>query len=331
MREVPLGRRGLPLATESFLACVATVLELPLAEVPVPAAGEDPAAGGTVTRWLGRLGLSLARVADPASFSWPGPWIARIAAAPPAPSAPDCSPAAAHVSSPAAAHVSSPAAAHVSSPAATPSRLDESRFVVMFGVPAGIVWDPARPPSGPGQPPAPAVEPREGFLIAPADVALALPPQPRAPSQTGTVVAIAIAAAAGEPVQALSEARALAGRGLEGDRHVLGTGTFPSRVPGSALTLIAAEVCESFDPPLEPNEHRRNLVTRGIDLNRLVGRTFTIGEVRCRGMRLCEPWTVVQRYAGRAVLRALVHRGGLRADILSDGWLRVGDPIRAEG
>src|SRR5579875_1289111 len=88
MREVPLGRRGLPLATESFLACVATVLELPLAEVPVPAAGEDPAAGGTVTRWLGRLGLSLARVADPASFSWPGPWIARIAAASPAPSAP---------------------------------------------------------------------------------------------------------------------------------------------------------------------------------------------------------------------------------------------------
>src|SRR5579875_3824993 len=238
MREVPLGRRGLPLATESFLACVATVLELPLAEVPVPAAGEDPAAGGTVTRWLGRLGLSLARVADPASFSWPGPWIARIAAASPAPSAPGSTAGSVAVSPaapacpPPAPHASSPAAAHGSPPAATPSRLDESRFVVMFGVPSGIVWDPARPPSGPGQPPAPAVEPREGFLIAPADVALALPPQPQAPSQTGTVVAIAIAAAAGEPVQALSEARALAGRGLEGDRHVLGTGTFPSRVPG---------------------------------------------------------------------------------------------------
>jgi MOSC domain-containing protein YiiM len=92
--------------------------------------------------------------------------------------------------------------------------------------------------------------------------------------------------------------------------------------------MIAAEVCESFDPPLTASEHRRNLVTRGIDLNGLVGREFTIGEVRCRGMRLCEPCTVVQRYAGRPVLRALVHRGGLRADILEDGEIRLGDPVR---
>ena len=110
-----------------------------------------------------------------------------------------------------------------------------------------------------------------------------------------------------------------------------GTGTFPSGMPGSALTLIEAEVCESFDPPLEPSQHRRNVVTRGIDLNGLVGREFTIGEVRCRGMRLCEPCTVVQRHAGRPVLRALVHRGGLRADILADGEIRVGDSIRVAG
>jgi MOSC domain-containing protein YiiM len=100
-------------------------------------------------------------------------------------------------------------------------------------------------------------------------------------------------------------------------------------MPGSALTMIEAEVCESFDPPLEAGEHRRNVVTRGIDLNGLVGHEFMIGEVRCRGMRLCEPCTVVQRYAGRPVLRALVHRGGLRADILADGEIRVGDPVRA--
>jgi MOSC domain-containing protein YiiM len=99
-------------------------------------------------------------------------------------------------------------------------------------------------------------------------------------------------------------------------------------MPGSALTLIEAEVCESFDPPLEPSEHRRNVVTRGIDLNALVGHEFTIGETRCRGMRLCEPCTVVQRYAGRPVLRPLVHRGGLRADILRDGRISVGDPVR---
>jgi MOSC domain-containing protein YiiM len=122
--------------------------------------------------------------------------------------------------------------------------------------------------------------------------------------------------------------QALAGRGLEGDRHVTGRGTFPSGPPGSALTLIEAEVCESFEPPLAPDEHRRNLVTRGIDLNGLVGREFTIGRVRCRGMRLCEPCTVVQRYASRPVLRALVHRGGLRADILEDGTIAVGDEVR---
>jgi MOSC domain-containing protein YiiM len=121
----------------------------------------------------------------------------------------------------------------------------------------------------------------------------------------------------------------LAHRGLDGDRHVTGRGTFPSGRAGSALTLIDAEVCAGFDPPLEPDQHRRNLVTRGIALNALVGHEFTIGEVHCRGMRLCEPCTVVQRYAGRPVLRALVHRGGLRADILQDGEIGVGDPIRA--
>jgi MOSC domain-containing protein YiiM len=70
------------------------------------------------------------------------------------------------------------------------------------------------------------------------------------------------------------------------------------------------------------------VVTQGIDLNGLVGREFTIGAVRCRGMRLCEPCTVVERYASRRVLRALVHRGGLRADILEAGEVRVGDEIR---
>jgi MOSC domain-containing protein YiiM len=270
---------------------VATILELPLDQLPLPGAGEDPLAGGLITRWLGRFGLSLARVADAASFAWPGPWIARIAA-------------------------SDGAAAGGREPGG-------HRFVVMFGVPSGIVWDPARPgDAAPGRP-------LDGFLIAPADVALALPPPAEAPSDTGTIVAIGVASSAGQPVQLLESVRAIPGQGLAGDRHTLGTGTFPSGMPGSALTLIASEVCESFDPPLGPDEHRRNLTTRGIDLNRLVGRPFTVGEVQCRGMRLCEPCTVVQRYAGRPVLRALAHRGGLRADILTDGLIRVGDPVRA--
>jgi len=70
-------------------------------------------------------------------------------------------------------------------------------------------------------------------------------------------------------------------------------------------------------------------VTRGINLNQLVGHEFTIGSLRCRGMRLCEPCTVVQGYADRPVLRALVHRGGLRADILVDGAITIADEVRA--
>lgn len=108
-----------------------------------------------------------------------------------------------------------------------------------------------------------------------------------------------------------------------------GTGTFPSRLPGSALTLIEIEVCDSFAPPLAADEHRRNIVTRRIDLAALVGYEFTIGTVRCRGMRLCEPCTVIEGYAARSILRSLVHRGGLCADILSDGDIAVGDPIRS--
>jgi hypothetical protein len=282
LREAPLPSDVASVDAASFLACVATVLELPVERLPQPAGDEDPATGWTLPRWLGGLGLGLAPIAEPAGFSWPGPWIARVRAAGAG-----------------------------------------RRSVVMFGVPSGVVWDPA----GDGQLDPAWIE--DGFLVAATDVALALPPRAAAPATAGTVEGIWIAEAAGTPAVARAAVRALAGRGLEGDRHVAGTGTFPSGLPGSALTLIEAEVCESFEPALEPGEHRRNVVTRGIDLNALVGREFAIGAVRCRGMRLCEPCTVVQRYAGRPVLRALVHRGGLRADILEDGEIRVGDEVRA--
>jgi MOSC domain-containing protein YiiM len=277
MREVRLPESDLPVESVSFLACLATILELAFEEVPLPSAGADAATGWGMSRWLGSLGLGLARIAEPAAFSWPGPWIARAG----------------------------------------------GRFVVMFGVPSGVVWDPA------GGPAVESTTIEDGFIVAAADIALAMPPRRDAPAHAGTVEVLAVAVCAGEPAQLLPQVRALAGRGLEGDRHVTGQGTFPSGPPGSALTLIEAEVCESFDPPLEPSDHRRNVVTRGIDLNALVGHEFTIGEVPCRGMRLCEPCTVVQRYVGRPVLRALVHRGGLRADILRDGEIRIGDPVRA--
>lgn len=258
MKEVDLPPSPQEILTASFLACLATVLEMPLDRLPRLPADADPATGWAVSRWLGGLSLAIARVAEPGAFSWPGPWLARI----------------------------------------RPPAGGQNRDVVMYGVPSGLAFD----PGGDAAISSDWIE--DGFIIAAADVALALPARPGAPAAGGTVEGIWIAEAAGTPAQGLPAVQALAGRGLTGDRHVTGTGTFPSGLPGSALTLIEAEVCESFDPPLRPYEHRRNLITRGIDLNALVGHDFMIGNVRCRGMRLCEPCKVADRYAARPILRA---------------------------
>jgi MOSC domain-containing protein YiiM len=191
----------------------------------------------------------------------------------------------------------------------------------MYGNPSGVAYDPAGDSDG--------WELEAGYTVAAADIALARPALPEAPETTGVIEALFVSPEAAAPARALQHVRAIAGSGLDGDRHTVGKGTFPSGMPGSALTLIEAEVCESFAPTLTGDDHRRNVVTRGIDLNRLVGHEFMLGDVRCRGMRLCEPCTVIQRYAERPLLRPLVHRGGLRADILADGELRVGDEVRA--
>jgi hypothetical protein len=281
MREVSI--EGEHSEASSLAACVATILEMRFAEVPIAPPGE-PVAGWRISRWLGGLGLGLVPVADAAKFAWAGPWIG-----------------------------------WVKSPAS-----DQRRAVVMYGSPSGVVWDPSKEADHS------AWQLDGGFVLAALDVALARPQLLDAPTATGTIETIWIADAAGTPARALTEARVLAGAGIDGDRHVKGTGTFPSRTPGSALTLIEAEVVDSFDPPLTPDEHRRNLVTRGIELNGLVGRTFLIGTTRCRGVRLCEPCIVIERYAGRPILRPLVHRGGLRADILEDGTIRTGDTLRVE-
>ena len=140
----------------------------------------------------------------------------------------------------------------------------------------------------------------------------------------GVVEALVVAPAAEAPVVLVDEAVAIAGRGLEGDRYAAGAGTFASGRPGSALTLVDAAVLDTFDRDVD---HRRNVVVRGTDLNALVGRDFMLGEVRCRGRRLCEPCAHLDRLNGGGVLRPLVHRGGLRADIVSDGTIRVGDRL----
>jgi MOSC domain-containing protein YiiM len=148
---------------------------------------------------------------------------------------------------------------------------------------------------------------------------------------SGTVEFIYIASAATAPAQPVNEARAVPGSGLEGDRYALGLGTFSKPLPDRELTLIEAEAIEAlkreYNFELSPGEPRRNVVTRGVALNHLVGRDFQIGDVKVHGIRLCEPCDHLQRLIGRDVIKGLAHRGGLRAQILTQGTIRVGDPV----
>ncbi len=120
--------------------------------------------------------------------------------------------------------------------------------------------------------------------------------------------------------------RAFAGRGLEGNRYFF-EGDAP---PGRALTLIAAEaLAEGAESgvDLEAAESRRNVLTRGIDLNALVGARFLVGEVECVGVELCEPCKTLEKLTRPGVIKAYVHRAGLNADILTDGEISVGDAV----
>jgi hypothetical protein len=167
-----------------------------------------------------------------------------------------------------------------------------------------------------------------GYVVAPHDAALWAPPTHAGARRGGSVEAIALAPAAEAPMALVQRATARAGRGLEGDRYVNGRGTFSDPYSrGHDLTLIEAEVVEELG--IGPEVARRNLVTRGIELNALVGRRFRVGAIECEGQRLCEPCAHLQRLTDPGLLRALVHRGGLRADILSDGEIRVGDAVEA--
>lgn len=189
----------------------------------------------------------------------------------------------------------------------------EPRAVVMFGVPSGPLWDPVGTED----------EVIGGFVLAPLDVGVWSAPAVPEPG-AGVVEALIIAPTAEAPVVRLREAVAVAGRGLKGDRYAEGSGTFESGRSGSGLTLIDADVLDSLGRDVD---HRRNVVVRGTDLNALVGREFSVGEVRCRGARLCEPCAHLDRLNDGGILRPLVHRGGLRADILEGGTVRLGDRL----
>ena len=175
---------------------------------------------------------------------------------------------------------------------------------------------------------------RRALVLAPFDPARPSGTMPQlAAGAAGVVEALLTAAHAEAPVQTHSSVELRAGRGIVGDRYFDGTGTFSaSEKHGQQLTLIEGEVLDALGEEgleLTPVEARRNVVTRGIDLNALVGQEFQIGAVRCIGRRLCEPCSHLQRLTGAALLRAMVHRGGLRADILTSGIVHVGDAIAA--
>lgn len=149
----------------------------------------------------------------------------------------------------------------------------------------------------------------------------------------GIVEAMHIAREAAKPLEAVPEVRAVPGQGLEGDRYFDKAGTY-SKHPGSGreVTLIEAETIEAVAREsgitLAPGASRRNITTRGVPLNHLVGRRFRVGEVLLEGTRLCEPCTHLEGLTQKGILAVLVHRGGLRTHILTEGTIRVGDAIR---
>jgi MOSC domain-containing protein YiiM len=150
---------------------------------------------------------------------------------------------------------------------------------------------------------------------------------------SGNIHSIHIASAAKEPTHVVSEVQAIPGVGLAGDRYALKQGTFYKPEPDFELTLIEAEAIEAirieYKIELAPGEARRNLVTRGVPLNHLVGREFRIGDVLIRGIRLCEPCKHLEALTERPVVMSLRHRGGLRAQILKEGTIRAGDIVSA--
>jgi len=150
--------------------------------------------------------------------------------------------------------------------------------------------------------------------------------------QQARVVSLHIASYGAAPMQSVTTVTAVAGRGIVGDRYFTQSGTY-SNHPGNgrAVTLIEIEAIEALarecDVHLAAGAVRRNLVTHGVALNDFIGKTFTVGAVVLHGTRLCEPCRHLEKLAGKGVARGLIHRGGLRAEIVSGGSVQVGDAI----
>jgi MOSC domain-containing protein YiiM len=150
----------------------------------------------------------------------------------------------------------------------------------------------------------------------------------------GRLESIHLAPEAGAPMRAVERARAIAGQGLEGDRYALGLGHWsPIRRAGYGLTLVEREVIAELNATylfgLGPGATRRNLTTSGIRLDALIGRRFRVGDVVCQAVRRCEPCSYLEGLLGQEVLYPLVHKGGIRVEILESGAIAVGDLIEA--
>jgi hypothetical protein len=194
----------------------------------------------------------------------------------------------------------------------------DDHAVVMFGSPSGPLHDPAGALAGGG-----TIE--EGWLVARLDLGLPTVEPYGHGSAVGSVVGLLVAPDAEQPLVRVGSVNAVAGRGLEGDRYFDGRGTFSGTGRGYELTLVDAETLDEV--ALSWEQARRNVVTRGIALNGLVGRRFTVGTVECVGRRLAEPCSHLEKLARPGLLRPLVHRAGLRADVLRDGKISVGDSV----
>ena len=195
---------------------------------------------------------------------------------------------------------------------------DGDHAVVMFGSPSGPLHDPSGALAAGG-------EIEEGWLLARLDVRLPIEEPYGQERRLGQVAAILIAPDAESPLKRVEQAEAVAGRGLKGDRYYDARGTFSGPGHGYQLTLVEAEVLDSLDLPWE--QARRNIVTHGIALNALVGHRFRVGVVECVGRRLAEPCAHLERLTRPGLLRPLVHRAGLRADILRGGSISTGDRV----
>lgn len=290
---LPPGPAASPLA-RGFAACLASVTEVPVTDLPLPG-GDLAHALGAWRTWLAEPGFGLVPIADPVRFQWAGWWIAVVE--------------------------------EQAGAEAGPAEV----AVLAFGTPPGVVLSP-QAPALLGRATA-DLRIREAHAVASLDPVLHR--RPAAAELHGTVEGLAVAPAAEAPMRLVQVAHARAGRGFDRDRYAARAGTFTPRAgrrPGYDLTLIAAEVLDELAAAgqvLDFAGTRRNVLTRGLDVNALVGRRFRIGDVLCEGRRLCEPCVHLDRLSGPGLLRPLIHRGGLRADVLTDGEIRLGAPVRS--